>query len=52
MEEGAKWACEQLGFSACHALSPLELVQGGGFLVIALSLGLLIVSVVLRRPTR
>jgi hypothetical protein len=52
MEEWAKWTCEQLGFSACHALSPLEIFQGGGFLLITFSLGLLIVSAVLRRPTR
>jgi hypothetical protein len=51
MEEWAKWACEQLGFSACRELSPVEIYQGGGFLVIIFSLGLLIASAVLRRPT-
>ena len=36
MHELFRWACEQLGFSACYALSPLELIlYVGGFLLIA-----------------
>jgi hypothetical protein len=51
MEEWSRWACEQLGFSACRELSPVEIYQGGGFLVINFSLGLLIACAVLRRPS-
>jgi hypothetical protein len=39
MEELARWGCEQLGFSACYALSPLEIYQGGEFLLISVLVG-------------
>ena len=42
MDELAKWAREQLGCSACYALSPLDLMlYGGGLLLIAFFVGLL-----------
>jgi hypothetical protein len=53
MDDLAKWACEQLGFSACYALSPFELLRyGGGFLLIAFFVGLLVVGFVIGRFTR
>jgi hypothetical protein len=53
MDELAKWACEQLGFSACYALSPLDLMlYGGGLLLIAFFVGLLVVGFVIGRSTR
>jgi hypothetical protein len=44
MDEVARWACERLGFSACYALSPLNLIlYRGGFLLIAFFLELLLI---------
>ena len=53
MDDAARWACEQLGFSACYVLSPWELLlYGGGFLLVAFSVGLLVVGFVIGRFTR
>jgi predicted GNAT superfamily acetyltransferase len=53
MDKWARWACEQLSFSACYALSPAEqLVYAGGFLLIAFAVGLLLVGLVLGWFTR
>ncbi len=53
MDDAARWACEQLGFSACSALSPWELLlYGGGFLLVAFFVGLLAVGFVIGRLTR
>jgi predicted GNAT superfamily acetyltransferase len=53
MDKWARWACEQLSFSACYALSPAEqLVYAGGVLLIAFAVGLLLVGLVLGWFTR
>jgi hypothetical protein len=53
MDDAARWASEQLGFSACYALSPWELLlYGGGILLVALFAGLLVVGFVIGRFTR
>jgi hypothetical protein len=53
MDDAARWACEQLGFSACYVLSPWELLlYGGGFLLVAFFVGLLVVGFVIGRFTR
>ena len=53
MDDAARWACEQLGFSVCSALSPWDLLlYGGGFLLVALFVGLLVVGFVIGRLTR
>ncbi len=53
MDDAARWVCEQLGFSACYALSPWELLlYGGGFLLVALVVRLLVVGFVIGRLTR
>ena len=53
MDDAARWVCEQLGFSACHVLSPWELLlYGGGFLLVALFVGLLVIGFVIGRFTR
>ena len=53
MDDLARWACEQLGFSVCYVLSPLELLlYGGGFLLIAFFVGLLTVGFVIGRFNR
>ena len=53
MDNLGRWACEQLDFSACYALSPAELLMyGGGFLLIGFAVGLLVVGLVLGWFTR
>ncbi len=53
MGNSARWACERLGFSACYALSPWELaLYGGGIVLVALFVGLLVVGFVIGRFTR
>ena len=53
MDDAARWACEQLGFFACSALSAWDLLlYGGGFLLVALFVGLLVVGFVIGRFTR
>ena len=53
MDDLARWACEQLGFSACYALSPWELLlYVGGFLLIAFTAGLLAIGFAIGRFTR
>jgi predicted GNAT superfamily acetyltransferase len=53
LDESARWACEQIGYSACYALSPMEqLAYAGGFLLIAFAVGLLLVGLVLGWFTR
>ena len=53
MDDAARWVCEQLGFSACSVLSPWELLlYGGGFLLVALFVGLLVIGFVIGRFIR
>ncbi len=53
MDDAAGWVCEQLGFSACSALSPWELLlYGGGFLLVALVAALLVIGFVVGRFIR
>ena len=53
MDDTARWTCEQLGLSACYVLSPWELLlYGGGILLIAFFVGLLVAGFVIGRLTR
>ena len=52
-QSAIRWACERLGFSACYPLSLWELLlYGGGFLLVALFVGLLVIGFVIGRFTR
>jgi hypothetical protein len=53
MDDRMRWACNLLGFSGCYGFSPWEmLLYGGGFTLMALFVGLLVVAFVIGHFTR